>query len=643
MTPAEPLPPALAPLVDTPNWVIWRFESTSTGNQAKVPYRARSPNIKAKTDDPSSWAPYADAVAANGAADGLGFVLTETDIGAFDIDDCRDPDTGVLKPWAHQKIEAVASYAEITPSGTGVRIIGYSNGPPIHRKLKAPGVTCELYRRATRYITVTGNQVGAWPLVNIDEHIDATLAELDGARPSAQAVAAADDEDELERTIRDGGGQRHGPTRSENQWFAINEMMRRGYAPDAILKVLLDRTKPISEHTYAQASPADYAARQIAKAKRNIELYTNKNGKVAPTQNNIRIALFKLGVTVRYDLFADRTLIEGLPGFGPTLDDAAMIRLRLAIDRRFGLMSSKVRFCEVVGDAARLNGFHPVCDYLDALQWDGIERIDRWLTTYGGAEETSYTQAVGALLLTAAVRRVRRPGCKFDEMPVLESPQQGTDKSTALACLCGRAEWFSDDLPLNVEGKRVIEALQGKWIVEAAEMSGLKHTDVEPLKALLSRQVDRGRLAYGHLVSEVPRQCVIVGTTNSEEYLKDTTGNRRFWPVRVKRFDLDALTRDRDQLWAEAAARELTGVSIRLDRQLWPAAAQEQAQRVTNDPYFEELQSVLGQIEISAKIASTTVWDILDVRPGQRTQDQNRRMGEAMRALVGVGRTKQVS
>ena len=136
---------------------------------------------------------------------------------------------------------------------------------------------------------------------------------------------------------------------------------------------------------------------------------------------------------------------------------------------------------------------------------------------------------------------------------------------------------------------------------------------------------------------------MIVGTTNSEEYLKDTTGNRRFWPVRVKRFDLDALTRDRDQLWAEAAARELTGVSIRLDRQLWPAAAQEQAQRVTNDPYFEELQSVLGQIEISAKIASTTVWDILDVRPGSGPKTRTDEWARPCARLVGVGRTKQVS
>jgi primase-polymerase (primpol)-like protein len=197
-TPA-PLPPAVAPLVDRPNWVIWRLEAIKTGKLTKVPYRATAPDTKAKTDDPSSWAPYADAVSANGASDGVGFVLTDTDIGAFDIDDCRDPDTGLIKPWAQQKIETVGSYAEITPSGTGVRIIGYGNGPPVHRKFKAPdGVTCELYRRATRYITVTGDQLGAWPLVNIDEHIDATQAELASARPSdgghgARQVDALDD------------------------------------------------------------------------------------------------------------------------------------------------------------------------------------------------------------------------------------------------------------------------------------------------------------------------------------------------------------------------------------------------------------------------------------------------------------------
>ena len=155
-------------------------------------------------------------------------------------------------------------------------------------------------------------------------------------------------------------------------------------------------------------------------------------------------------------------------------------------------------------------------------------------------------------------------------MPVIENPVQGTFKSTALATMAVKEEWYSDDLPLNLEGKRVIESLRGRWIVEAAELSGMRRADIEHLKAFLSRQVDRARLAYGHIVSEVARQSLIVGTTNSTEYLRDQTGNRRFWPVRCKQFDIAALRRDRDQLWAEAAAREASGASIRMEQNLWP-------------------------------------------------------------------------
>src|SRR5262249_47016077 len=212
--------------------------------------------------------------------------------------------------------------------------------------------------------------------------------------------------------------------------------------------------------------------------------------------------------------------------------------------------------------------FHPVRDYLDGLQWDGVPRIDRWLITYAGAEDSKYTRAVSALFLIAGVRRVRQPCCKFDEMMILEQPTQGTEKSSALAVLAVREEWFTDDLPLNVEGKRVIEALRGKWIVEAAELSGMKKADIAHLNALLSRRRDTARMAYGRLPLEMPRQCIIAGTTNKSEYLRDTTGNRRYWPVLIVQFDLAALRRDLDQLWAEAAVREAKGESIRLAREL---------------------------------------------------------------------------
>lgn len=196
-----------------------------------------------------------------------------------------------------------------------------------------------------------------------------------------------------------------------------------------------------------------------------------------------------------------------------------------------------------------------VRDYLDALVWDGVPRIDRWLVEYAGVEDSAYVRAVSRAFLIAAVRRVRQPGCSFDTMLVLEGAQ-GTGKSAALRILAISDDWFTDDVPMGSQD--VIEATAGKWIVEMSEIEGMGQGDVAALKAFLSARVDVGtRPAYQREAPKVPRHFVIVGTTSAAEYLKDSTGNRRFWPVHVSRsFDLDRLRADRDQLWAEAAAAE---------------------------------------------------------------------------------------
>jgi predicted P-loop ATPase len=307
-----------------------------------------------------------------------------------------------------------------------------------------------------------------------------------------------------------------------------------------------------------------------------------------------------------------------------------MAELWLTVDRQCGFRPSKEFFFDVVIDTARANAFHPVCDYLDALRWDGVARLDQWLMTYAGAEDSEYTRAVGRLVLIAAVRRTREPGVKFDEMMVLEGAQ-GTDKSTALEVLAVDPDWFSDALPLNADDKKVIETLAGRWIVEAAEMKGMRKGDIEHLKAFLSRRIDRARMSYGRLVTEVPRQCVIIGTTNSERYLRDGTGNRRFWPVRVQRCDLAALRRDRDQLWAEAAQAEAKGESIRLDPALYSAAGDEQEERRIEDPWVGMIDAALG--DLNGKVTVEDIWLIVNVPEGMRTQEHNARLGDAMREL----------
>ena len=204
---------------------------------------------------------------------------------------------------------------------------------------------------------------------------------------------------------------------------------------------------------------------------------------------------------------------------------------------------------------AEAHAFHPIVDYLEGLPpWDGVERAETLLIKYLGAEDSIYTREATKKLLTAAVKRIYEPGCKFDNMLVL-SGGQGIGKSTILSKLGGK--WFSDNLTFeDMKDKTAAEKIQSAWIIELPEMKGLRNMDVESVKSAISRQVDIYRPAYGRNVVERKRQCVFVGTVNDlSGYLKDVTGNRRFWPIEVSG-DSEAKVwemtdEERDQVWAE--------------------------------------------------------------------------------------------
>ena len=379
---------------------------------------------------------------------------------------------------------------------------------------------------------------------------------------------------------------------------------------------------------YATQADPEWKHRFEEEQNERLEFVTHKGSVIPNHQGNIRVALKKLGVTVQHDVFQDRSTLTGLDGF-MLLDDRSLDRLWLLIDEQFKFRATKDFFWTVVVDEARRNSFHPVLDYFATLAWDGKKRIDFWLIDYSGADDTPLVRAVGALLLVAGVRRIKQPGCKFDEMPVLQSPQ-GLDKSSALKIMAVKEDWFTDDLPLTADSKKMIEHLKGRWIIEAAELNGMRKSDVQHLKSFLSRTEERSRMSYDRLTSELKRQCIIVGTTNDDQYLRDQTGNRRYWPVHNVAFDLAKLRRDRDQLWAEALRREASGASIRLPRELWGDAAVEQKRRTIDEPWIELINKVLGDAE--GKLPSLEVWSIVDVSMGQRTQAHNERIGAAMAA-----------
>jgi len=283
------LPPALAPLIERPHWVLWRWE-IAKDKWTKVPYQPNG--SKARNNDAKTWNDYDTVMRAVSNFDGIGFCLGD-DIAAFDIDHCRDPNTGAIDPWASDLVEKVASYTEITVSGTGLRIIGHGVGPRLHRKQPVNnGVTLEAYRRAERYIVITGNPLaGSNSMINIDAHLDAAVAELDAKKAQAeqskpgtpedggQHARQADEEDKLERTIREGEGGRFHCDHSRAVLFVACEMVRRDYVDSAIRSTLLDRNNRISDHIYRQSNPREYVERQIARAK---ELEPKSRDKALP-------------------------------------------------------------------------------------------------------------------------------------------------------------------------------------------------------------------------------------------------------------------------------------------------------------------------------------------------------------------------
>jgi hypothetical protein len=249
----------------------------------------------------------------------------------------------------------------------------------------------------------------------------------------------------------------------------------------------------------------------------------------------------------------------------------------------------------------------PVRHFLEGLAWDGFPRVHNWLSQYCGADRSDLTAKVGTAWLVSAVARVLKPGCKADCALVLEG-KQGAGKSSILRALAGD-EWFHDGLS-DMHGKDASAALRGKWIIELPELSAMRRSDTEAVKAFLSRTEERYRPAYGRTEVIEPRRCVFAGTTNRNDYLTDDTGGRRFWPVTVGAVKLDELTQDREQIWAEVVELYRNGARWWLDRADEGAAAAVVATRAADDPWAAD---VLRVVEGLSEVSTRDVFQLLEI------------------------------
>lgn len=426
------------------------------------------------------------------------------------------------------------------------------------------------------------------------------------------------------------------PSRSEAVFHAACDLARAGCPEEMIAGLLLNPRLGISASVIGRRDARAYALRQARAAHEAVGdgwPDAAKSGNPKPSLRNAIVALRRLGLTFSLDLFRHRKFVSGAPleNHQGELSDDMCVLLRGLIVERFGFDPRAEHVIDAINLLCLENPHHPVRQMLDDLQWDGRPRLDTWLSAYLGADDTPLNRAIGSILLMAAVRRVRRPGVKFDQIVVLEGVQ-GSGKSTTVKVLAGE-EFHADQEILSLDAKAQIEALDGVWFYELGEVEGMNRAEVNKIKAFASRQADRARMAYGRFSVTRPRQAVFIGTTNDDKYLRDQTGNRRFWPVKTGHIDLEALRRDRDQLLAEAASREARGEAIVLPKELWEAAAAEQAARLEEDPWIDRIDAAVPQVvgETLRHYTSQLLADTLGISPERQNQAHTKRLALLMK------------
>ncbi len=391
------------------------------------------------------------------------------------------------------------------------------------------------------------------------------------------------------------------------------------------------------------------------------DLDRNKSHKVISNYKNAILLLENMGVfkrslainTFNNKLVYRKTIvwhqeyaigIKDFPKNGKPVDDDEIFMIKRYLLDNQGIDFQRNVLQEAIRSVALYNQFHPVKEYLESLRWDGVKRIGSWLIDYMGVEDNLYTRSVSKKFLLAAVTRIFEPGHKFDTMLVLEGQIQGEGKSTSLNALS--QGWFIDNISDFTNKDTLLACHNGVWIAECSELDFMSKTEITAQKAFNSRQIDSFRAPYDRFVKDYPRQFVMVGTTNQFQYLRDETGNRRYWSVRTHKINQPKLKTDSDQLWAEALAlyRARTDVVYMTEAEEIKLERSAQEKRVQIDSWEETISDWINyepqdsdkekKIWEAKAYTYSILWEYaLGRNPGNFPRQEQNRIGAIMRKL----------
>ena len=677
MTPVK----APADLTELPNWVLWRYEKRGD-KRTKVPY-STSGNA-ASTINPLEWGTFEEVfdyyASHSRQYSGMGVVFDGQGMCGVDLDDCLD-EAGEVKAWAQPIISKFSdTYMERSPSGTGVKIW-------CRAKLPGAGVSedygdgcIEIYDRS-RYFAFTGDTFRGAPLSvePCQDSVDWLLALVgrDKTGPSTATTPknAFDMPAFIERYIRPLGWEIKGPFTNQHpiiggwKWRIEDGCpFQRDYAGGSPslqvtakgaasfkcfcgdhetktwqdLKALVGAATP----PWSMPQPPDPPAEEqwgeeeppviVGGDWREMLHVTGKKNEPRPVLINADIALRyspEWEGVLAFDEFKQKIRVVAPPPIGGAVPrdwtDSDDTKTAVWMQAN-GIYVGRDTVSSCVQSLSAERKIHAVRDYLTSLKWDQEPRVDSWLTRYCGAAQTEYVMSAGRLWLISAVARIMRPGCQADYMLVLEG-EQGVRKSSALKTLASQ-EWFCDQQP-DLHDKDSQMQLSGTWIVEWGELNALKRVEITAVKSFISRRVEKYRPPYGRYTIEVPRQCVFAGSTNERDWIKDETGGRRFWPAWCERIDLDALERDRDQIWAEAF--HLFSIGERW----WPEEAStarftdEQEQRMPDDPWKDTIERFVARRVGGEVTIAEVLTDGIRMSVSAQTQNEKNRVGRVLRSL----------